>query len=622
MCGIAGWAEIDTSPRPKDQLVAMTQTLFHRGPDGEGYCRINGDANVDIGFGHRRLAIIDIAGGAQPFVDPDQRGYLTFNGELYNYRELRRELEAAKWSFRTNSDTEVFLNACLAWGAEALPRFRGMFAFAFWDRGRQELMLGRDPFGKKPLYLQRNGRNLYFASEIKALNALALRPREIDTTALWHYAQYRYVPGPATLFHGIEKLPPGHVAFWHQGEFSSKSYYRPPDRCPRDPVAVCPDPITAFRTVFDQAVQKRMVSDVPYGAFLSGGIDSTALVAHMSRRAPGRVKTFSVGFAEAAYSELNYAGQVAKAFGTDHHPIEVDASAIADHLPHLVRFRDAPVAEPSDVPIFLLSKHASNSVKMVLTGEGADEILAGYPKHRAEGYVSFYQSVVPNAVHRHVIAPIVESLPYRFRRVKTAAAAIGCRDPRVRFPQWFGAFDPDGRDELLTIRPNTTICQDPFDVEPGVSALRRILYFDQTSWLPDNLLERGDRMTMAASIEARMPFMDIELIEAVSGLPDRYRLRRGRSKWILRAALKGLVPDEILHRPKLGFRLPVNEWFRGPLRTVLADTLLAPSAGINDFMSRKAVRRIIDQHVQGQRNFEKHLWTLLSLEIFLKECMS
>jgi asparagine synthase (glutamine-hydrolysing) len=332
------------------------------------------------------------------------------------------------------------------------------------------------------------------------------------------------------------------------------------------------------------------------------------------------VKTFSVGFGEDSYSELAYAAEVAKHFGTQHHEIVVNHRDVIERLPKLVAFRDAPVSEPSDIPIHMLACEAARSVKMVLTGEGSDEILGGYPKHIAERFARGYQ-LLPGPFRHRLIEPLARALPYRFRRIKTAVTNLNIEDWRERYVRWFGALNRSERDRLSTLRLNGVHVLDapPFDSDPSSSALRRILYFDQASWLPDNLLERGDRMTMAASIEARVPFLDHELAAFVSSLPDRYRVRGMRSKWILRQAGRELLPQRILTRPKVGFRVPVNEWFRGEMRDYLVEHLQSASSITRAYFDTSVLDQVMAEHLNGRQNHEKLLWSLLNLEVWHRQ---
>ena len=620
MCGIAGFVARDAALNFSSCLREMADVIAHRGPDDEGFYQTTAsEGGFQIGLAHRRLSIIDLASGHQPIGNEDGSIQIVFNGEIYNFEALRDELIAQGHHFVTASDTETIVHAYEEYGDACVEKFRGMFAFAIWDSRRERLLLARDRFGKKPLFLAEHDGQLLFGSEIKSLLAFPGMRAQVDQDAVWDYLAYRYVPGPATLFAGIRKLAPGSVAVWEKGRLSERRYYSPPDQMPWAAQALPDDPVGRFLALLDESVKIRMISDVPFGAFLSGGIDSSAVVGLMARHASQPVKTFSVGFDESQYSELAYAATIAKQFATDHHELTVSQDHLMDELPALVRFRDAPVAEPSDIPIYLLSKEARKSVKMVLTGEGSDEFLGGYPKHVFEAYAQGYQ-LLPGLLRHGLIEPLIHALPYRFRRAKTAIVNLGLDDREERMARWFGALSDRERNDLAAFRPSRTHSgATPFDTPAGNSALRKILYFDQTSWLPDNLLERGDRMTMAASLEARMPFMDHELAAYVSSLPDHYRVRGRQTKWILREAMKRLLPAEILERPKVGFRVPVNEWFRGPMRDYLYDHLTGADSLTAHYYRPEALQRLLAEHVNGRQNHEKLLWMLLNLEVWQRQ---
>ena len=620
MCGIAGYVTSNKISDLSTRLRAMADAVSHRGPDDEGFFEaVTRDKKFSFGLAHRRLSIIDLSRGHQPIGNEDGSVQIVFNGEVYNFQELRDELISCGHEFRSHSDTETIVHAYEEWGDECVRRFRGMFAFAIWDAVRERLFLARDRFGKKPLYIfERNGL-LLFASEIKSILTFPGVPSVVDMASVWDYLSYRYVPGPATLFQGIRKLMPGCIGVWEQEHLVEHRFFWPEDRLPLSVFSIPNDPVAAFLDKLEESVRIRMVSDVPFGAFLSGGIDSSAVVGLMSRHSSQPVKTFSVGFPEASYSELAYARDIAQQFKTDHHELSISQDHLMEHLPKLVRFRDAPVAEPSDIPIYLLSLEARRTVKMVLTGEGSDEFLGGYPKHIYERYASLFQ-VIPPSIRHGLMEPLVQALPYRFRRIKTAIVNLGLNDWRERMVRWFGALSRAERDELVSLSEfenrKRKGCEVQFDTPESNSPLRRILYFDQTSWLPDNLLERGDRMTMAASLEARMPFMDHELAAFVSGLPDEWRIKGHTTKRILREAMKRLLPASILERPKVGFRVPVNEWFRGPMREYLYDHLVSSDSKTRIYYKQEALNQVLDQHTRGRQNHEKLLWTLLNLEIW------
>ena len=619
MCGIAGFL-LRGADDSTNLLRSMAAAIAHRGPDDEGFLEAKtASGDFRIGLAHRRLSIIDLSTGHQPIGNEDGSIQIVFNGEIYNFQGLRDELIVRGHQFKTDSDTETIVHAYEEYGDDCVGYFRGMFAFAIWDARRERLLLARDRFGKKPLYLYIYDGSILFASEIKSLLQYPQLSAQADTDAIWEYLAYRYVPGPRTLFRNIRKLQPGCCAVWDKGRFREWNWYQPPDCSIRQVVDFPDDPVGTFLDRLDEAVSIRMVSDVPFGAFLSGGIDSSAVVGLMSRHSNLPVKTFSVGFSESQYSELCYASAIADQFKTDHHELTVSQDHLMDELPALVRFRDAPVAEPSDIPIYLLAREASKTVKMVLTGEGSDEFLGGYPKHVFERYASAYQAL-PAMIRAGLLEPLVQAMPYRFRRAKTAVVNLGLEDWQERMARWFGALSPRERRALVSFHPAASSLS-PAMPHPDSrnSALRKILCFDQTSWLPDNLLERGDRMTMAASIEARMPFMDHELAAFVSTLPDHMRVRGRTTKWILREAMNRILPTDILERPKVGFRVPVNEWFRGPMKSYLFDHLTGPGSRTAVYFNSSALDKILSDHVNGRQNHEKLLWCLLNLEIWHRE---
>jgi asparagine synthase (glutamine-hydrolysing) len=619
MCGIFGWAVAPGRAGGPTLLAGLTDLLRHRGPDDGGYWSgATRNERWQIGLGHRRLSILDIGGGGQPMWSADGSVVVVFNGEIYNFVELRDELRARGHAFRTSSDTEVLIEAYRAFGIEALGRFRGMFAFALWDENAQSLLLARDHFGKKPLFLAETPGALVFGSEIEPILRFPGLDRGWDEGALGEYLLNRYVPGPGTFFRAVRKLPPGCYATWKDGRLAVARYFTPPLADTAPDLTDFDDAVARFTATFDEAVRLRMRSDAPFGAFLSGGLDSSAVVATMARHATAPLRTLSVGFPEERYSELSHARLVAGHLGTDHHEIVVTPEALAQAWPEAIRRRGAPVSEPSDLPILLLSKAARSSVKMVLTGEGADEMLGGYPKHAAEGWVALYQALVPGLLHERAVRPAMDRLPLGARRLKTLAKSAGERDFATRMRLWFGGVSTGEREALLGQplgrRPPDAF---PFSSAPG-SALRRTLFFDQTSWLPDNLLERGDRMMMAGSIEGRMPFMDVELARLAARMPDRFLIRRGRGKAVLRAAMPGRIPASILTRKKVGFRVPVDAWFRGAHRDTLLDLLRSRGSETRRLCVPAALDALIDAHLDGRQNHEKILWSLANLEMFMR----
>jgi asparagine synthase (glutamine-hydrolysing) len=598
----------------------LTNRLAHRGPDGSGFWTGNSEnGSHQIDFGHRRLSIIDIEGGAQPMVSNDGKIALVFNGEIYNYIELRDELKGLGHVFRTASDTEVLIEAYRAWGLDALPRLRGMFAFALWDSRSQRLVLARDAFGKKPLFYSQYGDGIIFSSEIEPLTRFPKIDNSLQPGAIGHYLLNRFVPGPSTFFRGVKKLPGGCFALWEGKLFSIARYFTPPIATTRPDVWKLGDAVHLFGDVFDDAVRLRMRSDAPFGAYLSGGIDSSSVVSTMVKYSSTPIRTFAVGFNEEKYSELGFARLVARRMGTNHNEVVVNSDNFRDAWSEAIIRRGAPVSETSDIPILILSKLASKTVKMVLTGEGGDEVLGGYPKHRAEGAVGLYQSIIPRAIHDSVVAPLVRSLPYSMRRTKIFFGAAGERDFTNRMRYWFGGMSTKDRDlmlaQSLSSEPPDRF---PFSMKVGSNG-RKTMFFDQTSWLPDDLLERGDRMMMTGSVEGRMPFMDAELARLVARLPDKFLLGGKGGKLVLRRAMKGILPDDIVHRKKVSFRVPISGWMQGPYQAFVRDQLTSASALTAQIFNRKVVVRLVDEHMAARQDHDKILWSLMNLELFLRK---
>lgn len=619
MCGVAGY--VGARHHYVEALGAMTQALAHRGPDDQGVFHSQFDnGNKTVGLGHRRLAIVDLAGGHQPMGGRGGAIQLVFNGEIYNHNELRVELRALGLSFETKSDTEVLLRSYEAWGDACIERLRGMFAFAIWDARHERLLLARDRFGEKPLYFVELGGTFIFASELGALMCWPEFAGRLNLAVLSLYLQYRYVPGPDTWLDGVRKLQPGCTLVWTVRGWAENRYFRPPDSRPW-----APGPSSGESSpkqvleILSSTVKLHMQADVPYGAFLSGGLDSSAIVALMASHSSEPIKTFSVGFVEQAYSELPYAGAVAKVLKTNHHELVLSAGDLAGSLSDAAVHRDAPMSEPADVPIYLLSREARKHVKVVLTGEGSDEAFGGYPKHLMEPFATRYHKL-PTWLRTRVIEPVSARLPFGASKLKTAVASLSLARFEERMPRWFGALSPSEIAPLsLAWGPAGPITPTyPFEADMQASALRRILYFDQTSWLPDNLLERADRMTMAWGLEARMPFMDQYVMALASSLPDNWRISGLEGKRVLRHACAGLLPRAILKRKKVGFSMPIGLWLRTTLRGVVQERLLGVDSVVAQLLGRNLVRKYIDEHNSMQINREKLIWTLLTLEIWIK----
>jgi len=610
MCGIAGIVNFEAGPPDPGVVAGMLDVMRHRGPDGEGTYR---DDRATLG--HVRLSIIDVAGSQQPLANEDQTIWVTFNGEIYNYRELRTELEARGHRLRTRGDTETLVHLYEDYGPEMVHHLIGMFAFAIWDKKNRQLFLARDRLGIKPLYYSRPGGDFVFASEIKALllhPQITARP---NTEGIWHYLTYRSVPAPATLLKDIVKVRPGQCLTFAPSGLRSWSYWDIPlqSRAAIRRNAPRYEEIReAVESRLRTSVQRRLISDVPVGAFLSGGVDSSLIVALMSRLTNAPVRTYSVGFRNFPNSELPYAGLVAEQYHTDHHELVLEEDSFADHLEKLTWIRDSPLSEPADVPLYLLSKMAQRDVKVLLSGEGSDELFGGYPKYAYDRFAPLV-SLLPGGLNRFVAA----LLPGRLRRLEVALRSLGERDQAQRWAQWFAPFTVREKTILMPAHepwPNPT--REYVERTNGVPALDAMLYADCKLWLPDNLLDRGDRMTMGASVEGRVPFLDHELVEYAFSLPADVKVRRLTRKHVIKQIARQYLPAAIVDRVKVGFRLPLTQWFRGRLRDVCYDGICAARGLPAQLLDRKALRSVLDDHCSGRKDNWLQIWTLLGLSIW------
>lgn len=617
MCGIVGWVRAPGREDPGSTLSEITDLLRHRGPDEGGHWQHTTTDGYRIAFGHRRLSIIDLAAGQQPMSSHDGRFVICYNGEVYNYVELREELRARGATFQTNSDTEVVIEAFRVWGTDCFARFRGMFGLALYDGRTGSVFLARDHFGKKPLFYHSDGASVVFSSEIAPILAAGV-PKRLSKGAVAQYLYQRYVCGPGTFFEGISKLMPGHFAEIKKGRVRTERFYTPPFATEKVTIK---DPVEAeamFVASFDEAVRLRMRSDVKVGTFLSGGLDSSAVLSSMAACTHLPVSSYSVGFDEQEYSELRYAKIVAERYGADHHELVITPDDFARSWATAVTFRGAPLSEAADIPILLLSQAASASIKVVLTGEGSDELLAGYPKYKAERWISSYHALVPEFLHNHAVNPLIQRLPSAMRRVKVAANALVERDQASRMQAWFSNFTRQEQAELLGHHASFSSCTMGDDVS-GLTPARRVQYQDQLYWLPDNLLERADRMMMAHSIEGRMPFMDTELASLVARFDEPLLTGHPKGKAVLRSAMKKRLPSEILERRKVGFRVPVGLWFKGMLKDRIYDLIQSEGSVTKRLYDDKTRDGLVASHMSGQRDNERALWAMANLEVFVRE---
>ncbi len=622
MCGIAGWV----GEAPPELLPTMLDLLSHRGPDDSGVWR-----EGDVALGMTRLAIIDLVTGRQPMAGDGGRHWIVFNGEIYNFRALRADLEAKGHRFRTRSDTEVILRAYAEYGEACVDHLRGMFAFALWDRARSTLFLARDRLGKKPLYYWHQGRTLLFASEPKALLLHPAVSRTLGWDAFHHYLAFGYTPAARSIFAGIAKLPPAHTATLRDGRLTLRRYWGLP---PGEPPAAGPSIAEAAERVREElreAVRLRLESDVPLGVFLSGGIDSSAVVASMREVTSGRIATFSVGFGRAfsSYDELRYARLVAERFGTDHHE-EILEPKVAELLPTIVRHLDEPFADSSAIPTFVVAQATARHVKVALSGIGGDETFGGYPRYLGVRLAERYARL-PRWL-RHGAGAVASKLVLDSRSSRNlgdwarrfvAGAEAPMPDRYIGWTRFFG-----DRDLARLATPALRAC-----LPPGVDAAQREAYaarghgdpmdgafrIDLATYLPEDLLVMADRMSMANSLELRAPFCDHRIVEASLGIPPAVKVPGRRLKGLLKAAFASVLPAAVLSHPKQGFMIPLGDWLRAELRGTMEELLAPERVRARGLFEPVEVERLKREHLARRRSHADRLWTLMMAELWTRE---
>jgi asparagine synthase (glutamine-hydrolysing) len=629
MCGINGIALSSQSLRRMDLAVLerMRDVITYRGPDDQGVF-IDGR----IGLGHRRLSIVDVAAGHQPMTNEDGSLHITYNGEIYNHADFRASLEARGHVYRTHCDTETILHLYEEYGDSCVDQLRGMFVFAIWDGRKRELFIARDRLGVKPLYYAHtDDGSLYFGSEIKTLfEAGAIKP-EVNFGALPDYLANHATSGEDTLFCGVKRLLPGHTLLWCDGKIKIKRYWDVSFAKNLEKGRSDQDYIAEWSELFRTSVRLRLMADVPLGMFLSGGIDSSAIAAAMSAMVDEPIKTFSVAFAEREANELEYARIVARAYKTNHHEIVVSPEDFFKALPKLVWHEDEPLAHPSSIALYFVSRLASQHVKVVLTGEGSDELLAGYARYRKTilnlALGERYNSLTPVSI-RNVVQNRIEGMRAASKVRQKLRRTFLTLSPNIEsiyfdnfavFPQHMQEqlLTTDTRERIGTIDPYAAV-REVLKQTDATSLLDRLLYADIKTYLHE-LLMKQDQMSMATSVESRVPFLDHKLVEFTSSLPERLKLRGWTTKYVLRKSMRGILPEAILSRPKMGFPVPIGAWFRGAYSSVIDEYVLSERALKRGFFNPDFVRELVRRHQRGGEDHSERLWAFVNFEIWQRQ---
>lgn len=618
MCGICGIIH-DDPVRSVDAsiLAAMNRTMVHRGPDDDG-TYVKGA----VGLAMRRLSIIDLSHGHQPLGNEDGTVLVVCNGEIYNYDELREELETDGHSFKTHSDVEVVPHLYEEMGVDFVDKLNGMFGLALWDAKRRRLVLARDRMGKKPLYYASRKGALLFASEIKALLAHPALERRIDKTSLSKYLAYEYVPAPRSIFQDIFKLEAGHALIWEKGNIAIKKYWDIPKMEFQD-IGI-DEAASTLKDLLLHAVKRRLMSDVPLGVFLSGGIDSSTITAMMTRLMPPKqVKSFSIAFEEKTFDESSYARQVAEFLGTDHHEQMCTPQDLISLIPEIQSFLDEPLGDNSIVPTYALSKFTRRHVTVALGGDGGDELFAGYPTFQAEKYAHVYR-MIPGFIRRGVVEPLTkklrvsdENISFDFK-AKQFVKGAGIED-LTRHLVWMGSFAPEEQNRLMVGGAVDDIFDDVERHAQRAAALspgNRLLYIYKKLYLNEDILVKVDRASMGTSLEVRAPFLDRHVVEFVSRLPYKMKLHGFTMKYLLKKAVGDMLPKGIAVRAKKGFGVPMAKWLKGPLKEMMQDLLNADRIGREGFFNSGEIQRLMDDHLSGRVDNRMKLWTLMAFELW------
>lgn len=623
MCGICGFTIASAKDRDAEEVIKqMTRALTHRGPDDEGFYN---DNNIVLGF--RRLSIIDLHTGQQPIHNENSSIWIVFNGEIYNFLALRRELEAKGHLFYTMTDTEVIIHLYEEEGVRCLEKLDGMFAFALWDKNSKSLLLVRDRLGEKPLHYYPSAAGLVFASELKSLLRHPVVPREVDLHSLNKYLTYEYVPAPRTIYKGVYKVQPGHFVLYRNGQVKEERYWDVPMAGVSVGYKREEEYVEELRYLLREAVQSRLVSDVPVGVFLSGGIDSSLVALLAGEACAEKIRTFSIGFAEKSFDETPFSQRVAALVGSDHHHEELTSQRMLELVPEVVRTLDEPLADASIIPTYLLSQFTARHVKVALGGDGGDELFAGYPTYQAQRLVGLYD-FLPREL-RAIINRVAARLPVSHRnisldfQIKQFLRGAGVA-PEVRFFLWMGSFLESEKRQLFAeewraqlLRMNTFDDLARYIAESRLmNDFERLLYLSLKLYLQDDLLVKVDRASMANSLEVRSPYLAPSLVTFVAQLPSFYKLNRLTTKYLLKKAAAGLLPREIIQRKKKGFGVPLAAWFNGPLKPLLLEYLDAHRIRQEGIFNYGFIHTLLEDHFHLRRDNRKLLWTLLVFEMW------
>lgn len=629
MCGICGYLIFDSSLNFDENVISqMNEAIFHRGPDEDG---IFIDKNIALGV--RRLSIIDLLGGHQPIFNEDKKICLVFNGEIYNFLELRKILEQKNHQFYTKTDSEVIVHLYEDYEEVCLKYLNGMFSFALWDKSKERLFLARDRMGKKPLHYVFSDKFFIFASEIKSILKHPSIERRVDLSSLNKYLTLEYIPAPNTIFQDIKKLLPGHYLICENNKIFIKKYWDISFSPGKNRVKSEDEYADELKERLRESVKRRLISDVPLGVFLSGGIDSSSIVALMSEFIPGEVKTFTIGFDDPSFDESSYAREVAKIFQTQHFEEILQPSQLLDLVPKVVDFLDEPLADASIIPTYLLSKFTRQNVKVALGGDGGDELFAGYPTYQAHRLAGFYKKL-PSFIRDKIIYQLVQRLPVSMNdisfdfRVKKFVSGIDYQ-PEIRNYLWLGSFTPEQKELLFSDDIKEYLDgENTFeDIENYLAScdaedpLHKLLYLDAKLYLQDDILVKTDRASMACSLEVRAPFLDYKFVEFVARLPHQFKLNKLTTKYIFKKSMGKILPEKIIKRKKKGFGIPVAKWVRGELKPLVLEVFNKDKIDREGFFNCHAIEEILNEHFAGKKDNRKLIWTLLIFELWYDRYM-